>query len=70
MGVLAERHGITLDGAFDLLRLVSCHANRKLADVADEFLRTGELADGGNVGELVHRPVADSVMERPLAATS
>jgi GAF domain-containing protein len=45
MGVLAERHKVTPDEAFDLLRMVSNHTNRKLSDVAEEFLSTGELAE-------------------------
>jgi GAF domain-containing protein len=45
MGVLAERHQITTDQAFDLLRVVSSHGNRKLADVAEEFMRTGALPE-------------------------
>lgn len=45
IGVLAERHSITTDQAFDLLRVVSNNANRRLADVADDFMRTGELPE-------------------------
>lgn len=45
IGVLAERHTITTDQAFDLLRVVSNNANRRLADVADDFMRTGELPE-------------------------
>jgi GAF domain-containing protein len=45
LGVLAERHKITPDEAFDLLRVVSNHTNRKLSDLAEELLSTGELAE-------------------------
>jgi hypothetical protein len=45
IGVLAERHTITTDQAFDLLPVVSNNANRRLADIADDFMRTGELPE-------------------------
>lgn len=45
LGVLAERHAITTDQAFDLLRVVSNNGNRRLADVAGDFMRTGELPE-------------------------
>ena len=45
IGVLAERHRITPEEAFDLLRVVSNHTNRKLADLADEFMSTAELPE-------------------------
>ena len=45
IGVLAERHGITPAEAFDVLRIVSNHTNRKLSDLAEEFMSTGELAE-------------------------
>lgn len=44
-GMLAERHGITPDAAFDLLRAVSNHTNRKLSDLAEEFMSRGELPE-------------------------
>ena len=46
IGVLVERHRITPDAAFDMLRLASQHTNRKLAEIADELVRTGELTGG------------------------
>jgi GAF domain-containing protein len=42
-GVLIERFKVTPDHAFRLLALASMTANRKLRDVADDLLRTGEL---------------------------
>ena len=45
MGVLAERHDITTDEAFDLLRVISNRTNRKLSDLAEEFMSTGELPE-------------------------
>lgn len=45
MGVLAERHAMTTDDAFDLLRLVSNRTNRKISDLAEEFISRGELPE-------------------------
>jgi transcriptional regulator with GAF, ATPase, and Fis domain len=45
MGVLVERHRLTPEQAFEVLRTTSQNTNRKLADVARELTRTGELPD-------------------------
>jgi GAF domain-containing protein len=42
-GVLIERFKLTPDQAFQALVRVSMHANRKLRDVADDLVHTGEL---------------------------
>jgi GAF domain-containing protein len=42
-GILMERHKITALQAFDLLVRASQQVNRKLWDVADELVETGEL---------------------------
>jgi hypothetical protein len=42
-GVLIERYKLTPDRAFQLLARVSMHANRKVRDIADELVRTGEF---------------------------
>jgi GAF domain-containing protein len=42
-GILMERHKITADAAFDMLRRASQRANRKLVAIAQELTRTGEL---------------------------
>jgi GAF domain-containing protein len=42
-GILMERHKVTPDQAFQLLAQASMAANRKVRDVADELVRTGEL---------------------------
>jgi GAF domain-containing protein len=42
-GVLIERYKLTADQAFQLLTRVSMTTNRKLRDIADELVRTGEL---------------------------
>ena len=44
-GVLMERLAIDTNQAFDYLRRVSSHSNRKLVDVADEIARTRKLPD-------------------------
>jgi GAF domain-containing protein len=43
-GVLIERYKLTPDQAFQLLAQASMNANRKVRDIADELVRTGELA--------------------------
>jgi AmiR/NasT family two-component response regulator len=45
VGILMVRHGITQARAFDLLRDVSQHANRKVRSIADEVVATGTLPD-------------------------
>jgi transcriptional regulator with GAF, ATPase, and Fis domain len=42
-GVLIERYKLTPDQAFQLLTRASMTTNRKLRDVADDLVRTGEL---------------------------
>ena len=42
-GVLIERYKLTPDQAFQLLAQASMHANRKVREVADELVRTGEF---------------------------
>jgi GAF domain-containing protein len=42
-GILMERYKLTADQAFQLLARASMHHNRKLRDVADELVRTGEF---------------------------
>jgi GAF domain-containing protein len=51
-GILIERHKLTPDRAFQLLAQASMNANRKVRDVADQLVHTGELpvpatGDGG-----------------------
>ena len=43
MGVLMQRHKLTREQAFDLLRVASQNGNRKLRDLAVEVGDTGEL---------------------------
>jgi GAF domain-containing protein len=43
-GVLIERFKFTPDQAFQMLTRVSMHANRKVRDIADQLVHTGELA--------------------------
>ena len=42
-GVLVERYRLTPDQAFQLLAQASMNANRKLRDVADDLVHTGEF---------------------------
>ena len=42
-GVLIERHKLTADQAFQFLAKASMATNRKLRDVAEQLVRTGEL---------------------------
>ena len=43
MGILMQRHRLTREHAFDVLRVASQDANRKFADVASEVADTGTL---------------------------
>jgi transcriptional regulator with GAF, ATPase, and Fis domain len=42
-GILIERYKVTPDAAFQLLARVSMTTNRKLRDIADDLVRTGEF---------------------------
>ena len=42
-GVLVERYRLSPDQAFALLAQVSMHTNRKVRDIADHLVRTGDL---------------------------
>ena len=44
MGILMQRHRLTREQAFDVLRVASQDANRKVADLATEVADTGVLA--------------------------
>jgi len=46
-GILMERERITPDLAFDILRRASQHLNRKLRDVAQDLVDTGERPETG-----------------------
>lgn len=43
-GILMERHKLTADQAFRLLAETSMHTNRKVRDVAENLVLTGEVA--------------------------
>jgi len=47
VGVLVERHKCSPEQAFDLLRVVSQRTNRRLADLAEELVRTGKVSKTG-----------------------
>jgi GAF domain-containing protein len=42
-GILMERHKLTADEAFRAMAAVSMRANRKLRDIAEQLVRTGEF---------------------------
>jgi GAF domain-containing protein len=42
-GILIERHKLTADQAFQMLAAASMAANRKLRDIAEHLVRTGEI---------------------------
>ena len=44
-GILIERYKVTADQAFRLLADASMHTNRKVRDIAQNLVLTGELAD-------------------------
>ena len=44
MGILMQRHHLTREQAFDVLRVASQYGNRKLSDIATEVADTGILA--------------------------
>jgi AmiR/NasT family two-component response regulator len=46
-GILMERERVTASQAFDILRRASQHLNRKLRDVAQDLVDTGEAPDRG-----------------------
>jgi uncharacterized coiled-coil protein SlyX len=46
MGILMASHQLTVEQAFDQLRLASQRSHRKLREVADEVLLTGALPEG------------------------
>jgi len=49
-GILMERERIASDEAFDILRRASQHLNRKLRDVAQDLVDTGERPETGRLG--------------------
>jgi GAF domain-containing protein len=46
-GILMERYKLTADRAFQLLARVSMDSNRKVRDIADDLVRTGQFPTGG-----------------------
>ena len=43
IGILIERHKVTPERGFDMLRIASQHAHRKLHEIAADLVHTGEL---------------------------
>jgi GAF domain-containing protein len=46
-GILMERYKLTADRAFQLLARVSMDSNRKVRDIADDLVRTGQFPTAG-----------------------
>lgn len=65
-GILATRHGLTVQGSFQLLRRYSNSRNTKLTDVARHVIETGDLPGMATVDE--HQP--DPQRATPLAMPS
>ena len=47
-GILMERERVAADEAFDILRRASQHLNRKLREVAQDLVETGERPESGS----------------------
>ncbi len=45
-GILIERHGVSADVAFNVLRAASQRQNRRIRDIAEEIVRTAQLPEG------------------------
>jgi hypothetical protein len=60
MGILMQRHQLTRDQAFGVLRAASQDTNRKLADVATEVAETGTLSVRGWPGEATAAMVGET----------
>ena len=58
MGVLMAQNKVTREQAFDLLRIVSQHTHRKIADLATEVADTGVLPEVP-MSRALHRPPVD-----------
>jgi GAF domain-containing protein len=46
-GILVERHKLTPEQAFQLLRTISQHSNRRVLDVAESLVTSGEIPNFG-----------------------
>jgi GAF domain-containing protein len=55
-GILIERHKLTPEQAFRLLAEASMHTNRKVRDLAEDLVLTGELPPLAPPGRGEHRP--------------
>jgi GAF domain-containing protein len=63
-GVLIERYKLTPDEAFQLLAQASMSTNRKVRDIADDLVRTGEFAVAAPRGDSKRTP-PDPAVGRP-----
>jgi GAF domain-containing protein len=55
-GILVERYKVTPDQAFQLLAQASMSTNRKVRDIADHLVQTGELLDAAGRSRGRHGP--------------
>ncbi len=44
IGIIMTVPRLDEDGAFQLLKLAGSHANRKIRDIADDVVRTGDVS--------------------------
>ena len=63
MGIVMSTHKVNRERAFDFLRTVSQHQNRKLYEVADEVIETGTLP----LVEALDPPLLERRRRRELA---
>jgi GAF domain-containing protein len=69
-GILIERHKLTSDQAFRLLADASMHTNRKVREVAQDLVLTGDLAAAPPSGQQqVHRPLPGGSAQPRTAAS-
>ncbi len=76
MGIVMSALDVKMDSAFDLLRLTSQNANRKLHDICDEIVRAGDITPINDIARQTaeRRARASSRLElsavdSPLAAS-
>jgi GAF domain-containing protein len=63
-GILIERHKVTADQAFRLLVEASMHTNRKVRDLAEDLVITGELAAANCSPDAAGPPAGGSPHDR------
>lgn len=69
-GVLAERHGITLNEAFDRLREISQQQNARLVDVAATVLGLSHAGEDGNVPAVLDPELPGKMQPNPAMSAA